>query len=61
MIRTHCRQHRSKMNDPATFKVMADMVDEDVGQWTSTWFTKALVFKKQHPSEAIASHVPGRT
>lgn len=29
MVRIHCRQHRSKMNDAATFKVVADTIDED--------------------------------
>ena len=35
LIRDHCRQHCSKMQDPGTFKMMADMVDDDLGQWSS--------------------------
>ena len=48
LIRDHCRQHRSKIQDPATFKMMADMVDDDLGRWSSAWFTRALAFQKQH-------------
>ena len=46
LIRDHCCQHRSKMRDPATFKMMADMVDDDLGRWSSAWFTRALAFQK---------------
>ena len=48
LIRDHCRQYRSKMQDPGTFKMMADMVDDDLGRWSSAWFTRALAFQKQH-------------
>ncbi|CAM9542975.1 unnamed protein product, partial [Ectocarpus sp. 12 AP-2014] len=58
MVRAHCRQHRSKMTDDATFKVMADMVDEDLSQWTSTWFTRALAFKKQYQTPPHIESMP---
>ncbi|CAB1102718.1 unnamed protein product [Ectocarpus sp. CCAP 1310/34] len=58
MVRAHCRQHRSKMHDAATFKVMADMVDEDLGNWTSTWFTRALAFRKQYPTPPHIESMP---
>ena len=32
LIRDHCHQHRSTMQDPAMFKMMADMVDDDLGR-----------------------------
>ena len=48
LIHDHCRQHRSKIQDPAAFKMIADMVDDDLGRWSSAWFTRALAFQKQH-------------
>ena len=32
LIRDHCRQHHSTMQDPTTFKMMVDMVDDDLGR-----------------------------
>ena len=48
LIRDHCHQRRNKMQDPGTFKMMADMVDDDLGRWSSAWFTRALAFQRQH-------------
>ena len=41
-IRDHCSQNRSKMQDPATVKMMAHMVDDDLDRGSSAWFTRAL-------------------
>ena len=44
LIRDHCRQHRGKMKDPGTFEMMADIVDDDLGRWSSACFTRDLAF-----------------
>ena len=58
LIRDHCRQHRGKMQDPGTFKMMADMVDDDLGRWSSAWFTRALAFQKQHQTPPEIEFMP---
>ena len=58
LIRDHCRQHRSKMQDPGTFKMMADMVDDDLGRWSSAWFPRALAFQKQHQTPPEIEFMP---
>ena len=58
LIHDHCRQHQSKMLDPATFKMTADMVDNDLGRWSSAWFTRALVFQKQHQTPPEIEFMP---
>ena len=58
LIRDHCRQHRSKMQDPGTFKMMADMVDDDLGRWSSAWFTRALAFQTQHQAPPEIEFMP---
>ena len=58
LIRDHCRQHRGKMQDPGTFKMMADMVDDDLGRWSSAWFTRALAFQKQHQTPLEIEFMP---
>ncbi|CAN0442854.1 unnamed protein product [Pylaiella littoralis] len=57
-VRDHCQQHRSKMEDPSTFKMMAEMVNEGIGQWTSVGFTRAVSFQKQHPTPPEIKHMP---
>ena len=47
-IRDHCSQNRSKMQDPATVKMTADMVDDDLDRGSSAWFTRAMAVQKQH-------------
>lgn len=32
LVRAHSSQHRFNMNDAATFRVMAGMIDDDLGQ-----------------------------
>ena len=58
LIRDHCRQHRGKMHDPGTFKMMTDMVDDDLGRWSSAWFTRALAFQKQHQTPPEIKFMP---
>ena len=58
LIRDHCRQHRSKMQDPGTFKLMADRVDDDLGRWSSVWFTRVLAFQKQHQTPPEIEFMP---
>ena len=58
LIRDHCRQHRSKMQDPATFKMVVDMVDDDLGRWSSAWFTRAMVFQKHHKTPPKIEFMP---
>ena len=58
LIRDHCSQHRSKMQDPATVKIMADMVDDDLGQGSSAWFTRALAVQKQHQTPPEIDFMP---
>ena len=58
LICDHCRQHRGKMQDPGTFKMMADMVDDDLGRWSSAWFTRALAFQKQHQTPPEIEFMP---
>ena len=58
LIRDHCRQHRSKMQDPGMFKMMADMFDDDLGRWSSALFTRALAFQKQHQTPQEIEFMP---
>ena len=58
LIRDHCRQHRGKMQDPGTFKMMADMADDDLGRWSSASFTRALAFQKQHQTPPEIEFMP---
>ena len=58
LIRDHCRQHRGKMQDPGTFKMMADMVNDDLGRWSSAWFITALAFQKQHQTPPEIEFMP---
>ena len=58
LIRDHCCQHRSKIQDPATFKLMADMVDDDLGRWSLAWLTRALAFQKQHQTPPEIEFMP---
>ena len=58
VIRDHCRQHRGKMQDPGTFKMMVDMVDDDLGRWSSALLTRALAFQKQHQKPPEIEFMP---
>ena len=58
LIRDHCRQHRSKIQDPTIFKKMAGMVDDDLGRWSLAWFTRALAFQKQHQTPPEIEFMP---
>ena len=58
LIRDHCSQHRSKMQDPATVKMMAEMVDDDLGRGYSAWFTRALAVQKQHQTPPEIDFTP---
>ena len=58
LIRDHCRQLRSKMQHTATFKMVADMVDDDLGRWSSAWFTRAMVFQKHHKTPPEIEFMP---
>ena len=58
LIYDYCRQRRSKVQDPATFKMMANIVDADLGRWSSAWFTRALAFQKQHQTPPEIEFMP---
>ena len=58
LIRDHCRQHRSKMQDPETFKMMGEIFDNDLGRLSSAWFTRALAFQKQHQTSPEIEFMP---
>ena len=58
LIRDHCSQHRSKIKDPATVKMMADMVDDDLGRGSLAWLTKALAVQKQHQTPPEIDFTP---
>ena len=58
LIRDHCRQHRSKMQDPVIFKMMADMVDDDLGRGSLAWFTRALAYQKQYETPPEIEFMP---
>ena len=46
------------MQDPATFKMMVDMMGDDLGRWSSAWFTRALTFQKQHQTPPEIESMP---
>ena len=46
------------MQDPATFKMMADIVDDDLGRWSSAWFARALALQKQHRTPPEIEFMP---
>ena len=46
------------MQDPGTFKMMVDMVDDNLGRWSSVWFTSALAFQKQHQTPPEIEFMP---
>ena len=46
------------MQDPASVKMMADMVDDGLGRGYSAWFTRALAVKKQHQTPPEIDFTP---
>ncbi|CAN0224997.1 unnamed protein product [Ascophyllum nodosum] len=46
------------MQDPATVKMMADMVDDDLGRASLAWFTRALAVQKQHQTPPEIDFTP---
>ena len=46
------------MQDPATVKMMAEMVDDGPGLGYSAWFTRALAVQKQHQTPPEIDFTP---
>ena len=46
------------MQDPATVKMMAEMVDDNLGRGYSAWFIRALAVQKQHQTPPEIDFTP---
>ncbi|CAM9283871.1 unnamed protein product, partial [Sphacelaria rigidula] len=58
LLRAHCRKWPAKMLEPEVCAMMESLVDDDLGRWSSSLFTSAVVFQRQHPTPPNIEDMP---